>query len=257
MPCRQPLRKTVLIGSLLGLLITPALSAAQESHPPHWTYSGPESPKHWGTLDPSYSLCSLGHMQSPIDVRNAKPADLPVLKIDYQAVPLNIIDNGHTIQVNFPPGSTLTVSDRTYTLKQVHFHHPGEERINGKSFPLVAHLVHADADGHLAVIAVLFEPGTANPLIDTLWKNIPAEKEKVQDVPSVSVRVQDLLPSDRGYFTLAGSLTTPPCTEGVTWYVLKSHPTISPGQVAVFAKKYPMDARPVQPTNGREILQSK
>jgi carbonic anhydrase len=190
-------------------------------------------------------------------VKNAKPADLPILKIDYHAVPLNIIDNGHTIQINYAPGSTLTVGDKTYTLKQFHFHHPSEEHVNGKSFPLVAHLVHADADGHLAVIAVLFQPGTANPLIDTLWKNIPAEKEKAQDVPSVSVPAQDLLPSDRGYFTFAGSLTTPPCSEGVTWYVMKSHPSISPEQVAAFAKIYPMNARPIQPVNARKILQSK
>ena len=249
--------KTVLVGSMLIQFITPTFSAAQETHLPHWTYSGAESPKEWGKLDPAYSLCSLGRAQSPIDVKNAKSADLPILKIDYHAEPLNIIDNGHTIQINYAPGSTLTVGDKTYTLKQFHFHHPSEEHINGKSFPLVAHLVHADADGHLAVIAVLFEPGTANRLIDTLWKNIPAEKEKAQDVPSVSVRVQDLLPSDRGYFTFAGSLTTPPCSEGVTWYVLKSHTSISLEEVAVFAKKYPMNARPIQPTNGREILQSK
>lgn len=249
--------KTVLFICALGLVITPTFSTGQESHPPHWTYSGAEGPSHWGNLDPAYSLCSLGRTQSPIDVKDGKPADLPILKIDYQAVPLNIIDNGHTIQVNYPPGSTLTVGDKTYTLKQFHFHHPSEEHINGKSFPLVAHLVHADADGHLAVIAILFESGAANPLIDTLWKNIPAEKEKAQDVPSVSVRAQDLLPSDRGYFTFVGSLTTPPCTEGVTWYVLKSHTTISPDEVARFAKSYPMNARPIQPTNGREILQSK
>ena len=249
--------KTVLVGSMLIQFITPTFSAAQETHLPHWTYSGAESPKEWGKLDPAYSLCSLGRAQSPIDVKNAKSADLPILKIDYHAEPLNIIDNGHTIQINYAPGSTLTVGDKTYTLKQFHFHHPSEEHINGKSFPLVAHLVHADADGHLAVIAVLFEPGTANPLIDTLWKNIPAEKEKAQDVPSVSVRVQDLLPSDRGYFTFAGSLTTPPCSEGVTWYVLKSHTSISLEEVAAFAKKYPMNARPIQPINGREILQSK
>ena len=246
-----------MFASALGLLITSTLSTGQESHPPHWTYSGAENPKQWGKLDPAYSLCSLGRTQSPIDVKNPKLADLPVLKIDYEAVPLNIVDNGHTIQVNYPPGSTLTVGDKTYTLKQFHFHHPAEEHINGKSFPLVAHLVHADADGHLAVIAVLFELGTANSLIDALWKNIPAEKEKAQDVPSVSVQAQGLLPIERGYFTFAGSLTTPPCSEGVTWYVLKSHTSISPEQVAGFAKNYPMNARPIQPTNSREILQSK
>jgi carbonic anhydrase len=249
--------KTVLVGAMLGLLITRTFSAAQESHPPHWTYSGPESPKQWGKLDPAYSLCSLGRMQSPIDVKNAKTAELAVLKIDYQAAPLNIIDNGHTIQVNYAAGSTLIVGDKRYTLKQFHFHHPSEEHINGTSFPLVAHLVHEGPDGRLAVIAVLFELGAANPLIDTLWKNVPAEKGKAHDVPSVSVQAQDLLPSERGYFTFAGSLTTPPCSEGVTWYVLKSRTTISPEQVAAFAKIYPANARPIQPTNGREILQSK
>jgi carbonic anhydrase len=129
--------------------------------------------------------------------------------------------------------------------------------VNGKDFPLVAHLVHADAEGHLAVVAVLFDQGSANSLIDTLWKNIPSEKEQPQDIPSVSIQVQDLLPSQRGYFTYAGSLTTPPCSEGVSWYVLNSYATLSPQQVAAFAKIYPKNARPIQPTNSREILESK
>jgi carbonic anhydrase len=129
--------------------------------------------------------------------------------------------------------------------------------VDGKTFRLVAHLVHADADGHLAVVAVLFELGSANPLIDTLWTNIPSEKEKPQDIPSVSIQVHDLLPKERDYFTYAGSLTTPPCSEGVSWFVLKGYATVSPQQVGAFAKIYPMNARPIQPTNGREILQSK
>ena len=104
---------------------------------------------------------------------HAKPADLPALTFNYAATPLNIIDNGHSIQINVAPGSTLTVGDKTYTLKQFHFHHPSEEHVNGKGFPLVAHLVHQDADGHLAVVAVLFEQGEANALIDSLWRNIP------------------------------------------------------------------------------------
>jgi carbonic anhydrase len=249
--------KTVVLASMLGRLIVPTLGVAQESHPAHWSYSGPDNPKRWGKLDPAYSSCALGRTQSPIDVKNAKPSDLPALKIDYHAVPLNIIDNGHTIQVNYAPGSTVSVGDKTYTLKQFHFHHPAEEHINGKGFPLVAHLVHTDAEGHIAVIVVLSKPGAPNPLIDTLWKNIPAEKDKAQDVASVSVQAQDLLPSEHSYFTFQGSLTTPPCSEGVTWYVLQGHATISPEQVAAFAKIYPMNARPIQPTNGRQILQSK
>lgn len=245
--------KAPLLAVMLGSFVTLAVRAAQEHHPPHWTY---EHPEQWGKLDPAYSSCSSGRTQSPIDVKNAKPGDLPPLKTDYQDVPLNIIDNGHTIQVNYAPGSVLSVGDKTYALKQFHFHHPAEEHVNGRSFPLVAHLVHADAEGHLAVVAVLFETGTTNPLIDTLWQNIPSEKEEAKDVPSVSVRARDLLPGERGYFTFAGSLTTPPCTEGVTWYVLQSHATLSQEQIDAFARIYPLNARPIQPTNRREIRQS-
>ena len=247
----------VLFTSILGLIGLPVFSAAQEAHPPHWSYEGEEGSFYWGKLNSSYSACSMGQTQSPINIQGAKKADLPALKFNYQAVPLNIIDNGHTIQVNYAPGSTLAVGEKVYTLKQFHFHHPSEEHVNGKDFPLVAHLVHADAEGHLAVVAVLFEQGSANLLIDTLWKNIPSEKGKPQDISSVSIQVQDLLPTEHDYFTYAGSLTTPPCSEGVAWYVLKVHTTLSPEQVAAFATIYSKNARPIQPTNGREILQSR
>ncbi len=157
----------------------------------------------------------------------------------------------------YPGGSTLTVGGHTYALKQFHFHHPSEEHVDGKVYPLEAHLVHSDADGHTAVIAVLFDLGAANPLLDTMWKNIPAEKEKEADISSISINVADLLPADRGYFTYMGSLTTPPCTEGVTWYVLKAHATISKEQLEAFVKLYPLNARPIQPTNGRPIQETK
>ena len=230
--------------------ISPALS--QESH--SWGYSGATGPDHWSEVS---ATCGLGKSQSPIDILHAEKKPLPAITFAYHSSPLKIINNGHTIQVNYAPGSLLSVGEKTYTLKQFHFHHPSEEHINGRGFPLVAHLVHADSEGRLAVIAVLFETGAANALIDTLWKNIRAEKEKTEDVPSVSVQVRDLLPRERGYFSFEGSLTTPPCTEGVIWYVLLSHATISQEQVDAFAKIYPGNARPIQPTNGREILQSK
>jgi carbonic anhydrase len=159
--------------------------------------------------------------------------------------------------VNYAPGSTLTIGDTVYKLTQFHFHHPSEEHINGKKFDLVAHLVHADANGHLAVVAVLFHVGPANSLLDTLWKNIPAEKEKTVVLSSVSVNVQDLLPAERGYYTFAGSLTTPPCSEGVTWYVLKTPVTLSPEQLAKIVKLYPANNRPIQPAYQREILETK
>jgi len=254
---KQPYRKILSTLLTLCVILFWTASPAQEPHPPHWSYEGQEGPKYWGRLDPAYATCASGHAQSPIDIRHAKLAELPPLKFDYNSVPLNIINNGHTIQVNYPSGSTLTVGDKTYALKQFHFHHPSEEHINGRGFDLVAHLVHDDGSGHLAVVAVLFRTGPSNALLDAVWRNIPAQAEKATDVPSVSLNVKDLLPADHGYYTFAGSLTTPPCSEGVTWYVLKNQTTLSQNQLAAFAKLYPRDARSIQPLAGREVLETK
>jgi carbonic anhydrase len=172
-------------------------------------------------------------------------------------VPLNIIDNGHTVQENYAPGSTLTVGGKSYTLKQFHFHHPSEEHMNGRPYDMVAHLVHSDADGRLAVVAVFLKKGEANTFLDSVWRNIPSEKGKEVAVSSVTINLEDLLPADRGYYTFTGSLTTPPCSEGVTWYVLKHSVSLSGDQLAAFAKLYPNNARPIQPLNGREILETK
>ncbi len=241
---------------VLCLALIPTFACAQQAAP-EWSYKGAEGPADWGKLDPTYARCSLGHAQSPIDIKHAKKADLPNLKFDYNAVPLNLIDNGHSIQVNYAPGSSLTVGDKTYTLKQFHFHHPSEEHVNGHRYDMVAHLVHADAEGHLAVVAVFLKQGESSAFIDSIWKNIPTEKEKAVDVSGVSLNVKDLLPADRGYYTFTGSLTTPPCSEGVTWYVLKNPVTLSAAQVKTFAKLYPKNARPIQPVNGREVQETK
>ncbi len=249
--------KLYLTAVTLGALCAPRIGVAQEPSSSPCGYSGRDNPTRWGELDRAYSTCSLGRTQSPINIVGAQPADLPQLKVDYESAPLNIIDNGHTVQVTYPLGSTLKVGDKVYTLLQFHFHTPSEEHVEGRSFPLVAHLVHSDAEGHLAVLAILFTAGPANPLIDALWRNIPAEKGKAQEIRSVSIDAADLLPAGRGYITYEGSLTTPPCSEGVSWYVLKTHPTISPAQLAEFRKLYPGNARLIQPTNGREILQTK
>ena len=247
--------KTLALGWVLGVALSPTCTFGQKA--PEWTYKGAEGPSDWGKLDPAFATCAVGQKQSPIDIKNAKKSDLPPLKFDYKAVPLNIIDNGHTVQVNYAPGSTLTVGDKTYVLKQFHFHHPSEERINGQGYDMVAHLVHADAGGHLAVVAVLLKKGPSNPFLNTVWTNIPKEKEKAVDVSGVSLNVNDLLPADHGYFTFAGSLTTPPCSEGVTWYVLKNQSSLSAEQLQAFAKIYPLNARPIQPSNNREILETK
>jgi len=230
---------------------------AQESHPAHWSYEGTNGPKNWGQLDPAYATCAAGHAQSPIDIKDASLVDLPPLKFDYNSVPLSIINNGHTIQLDYAPGSSLKVGEKTYVLRQFHFHHPGEEHLNGRGFDFVAHLVHDDGNGHLAVVAILFETGASNALLDAVWRNIPARAERATNEQSVSLNARDLLPPDYGYYTFGGSLTTPPCSEGVTWYVLKSQSTLSANQLAAFAKLYPNNARPIQPLYGREILETK
>jgi carbonic anhydrase len=239
------------------LALHSALVAAEGS--PHWSYTGPTDPAKWGTLDKEYSSCALGKTQSLIDIRDdvAKKTDLPAINFDYQAATLKIIDNGHTIQIDYAPGSFITVAGKQYELLQFHFHKPSEEKLNGKSYDMVAHLVHKDRDGKLAVVAVLLAKGGANSLIKTLWDNLPKEKETETVVDAVKINVADLLPGNKAFYTFAGSLTTPPCSEGVTWFVLKNPTSISADEIARFARSYPMNARPVQPLNGREVRASR
>jgi len=219
---------------------------------PHWSYGGHGGPVEWGELDQTFASCKLGKVQSPIDIRGAKAAELPMIKFDYKPSPLKVIDNGHTIQVNYAPGSWIDVGGARYELTQFHFHKPSEEKINGKSHAMVAHLVHKGADGTLAVVAVLLDKGGANPTISEIWKNLPKEKEKEMSVNAM-VDAAALLPRDKGYYTFSGSLTTPPCSEDVRWFVLKIPTKIAQSEITAFGKLYPMNARPTQPLNGRAI----
>ena len=232
-------------------------AAAQHAAKPHWEYEGPHGPAHWGTLDPAYHACEAGTHQSPIDISHTTSADLPAIEFEYHPSALKLIDNGHTIQVSYAPGSFIAIAGKKYELKQFHFHHPAEEQVSGTSYPMVAHLVHQSADGKLAVVAVLLAEGAANDFVERLWRHLPAEQGKEISVPGAPVDVSTLLPADRGYFTYTGSLTTPPCTEGVTWFVLKTPVQISPNEIAAFAKKYPHNARPIQQLHGRVIQATK
>jgi carbonic anhydrase len=230
----------------LALIALPAL-ASEQAH--HWSYTGAEGPPHWpGT-------CSKGKAQSPIAIRStdANVEKLPPLVIDYRPDPLHIIDNGHTIQINVEKGSSISVGGHRFDLVQFHFHKPSEETIDGRQFAMVAHLVHKDAKGNLAVIAVPLKAGTPNPVIDTLWRNLPKQKEHEQSFHGVTISPGQLLPLNRAYFTYEGSLTTPPCTEGVRWFVLKSPNTVSLDQITRFSKLYRANARPIQPLNKREV----
>jgi len=235
-------------------LLAPGL-AALAAHG-HWTYTGQTGPAFWGTIEEDYHTCAAGRTQSPIDIRGASvhASDVPALEFNYQPSMLKIIDNGHTIQVNYAPGSFMSVGGKRYELQQFHFHKPSEERVDGKSYDMVAHLVHKDADGKLAVVAVLLtKSDTPNSLIKALWDNLPKKKEVETPVDKVTINATDLLPASRAYYTFSGSLTTPPCSEGVTWFVLKSPTVMSADEIERFGKSYPMNARPVQPLNGREI----
>jgi carbonic anhydrase len=238
-------------------MMTAGLLNADEEH--HWSYQGSTGPAKWATLEHEYETCGTGKAQSPIDIQDAvaKKSDLPPIVFDYKPSPLKIIDNGHTIQVNYAPGSSITVEGKRYELVQFHFHKPSEERINGRSFDMVAHLVHRDQDGHLAVVAVLLKKGGANRLVQTLWDALPRKKDE-EEVKSVEVNAADLLPSDKSaYYTFTGSLTTPPCSEDVTWFVLKSPMVVSEDEIIRFGHLYSMNARPTQPLNGREIRATK
>ncbi|MBZ2207662.1 carbonic anhydrase [Massilia soli] len=221
----------------------------------HWAYDGEFGPANWSKINAKWSQCGTGGRQSPIDIRDGMKVELEQLAFDYKPSSFSVVDNGHTIQVNLAGGNFLTVQNRSYELQQFHFHRPSEERINGKSFEMVVHLVHRDAEGKLAVLAVLLERGAAHNMIQTVWNNLPLEKHDTVQ-PSVVLDVSELLPERRDYFTYMGSLTTPPCTEGVLWMVMKQPIQASPPQMALFSRLYPFNARPVQANSGRVVKES-
>jgi carbonic anhydrase len=227
-------------------------------HPPHeWDYGKDHGPAHWGSLKPEFATCQSGHHQSPIDIDKTEMADLPPIQFAYGPSPLRIVDNGHTIQVNYGPGSSIRIGQRKLLLKQFHFHHPSEETIHGRHHQLSLHLVHADAAGRLAVVAVLLDPGPENAVVRQLWDHLPKQEGKEERHDDVRIDAADLLPADRGYYTFEGSLTTPPCTEHVTWLVLKQPVTVSSAEIARFSQRYPDDARPTQPLYDRVVKETR
>jgi carbonic anhydrase len=226
----------------------------QPQHEHVWDYEQAQGPSHWGELKPEFAPCKTGHRQSPIDIENPRKADLPAIEFDYKLSPLHIIDNGHTIMINYAPGSFIWVGGKKYALKQFHFHRPSEEKINGKGYEMSLHLVHANQEGDMAVVAVLLEKGQQNPVVREVWNDLPKQKEKEEMFDNVQINATGLLPTDRSYYTYAGSLTTPPCTENVMWFVLKHPVTISNEDIERFSRLYRHDARPTQPIYDRIVL---
>ena len=221
----------------------------------HWGYAGDGAPERWGELSPENRQCAIGTRQSPIDIRDGIRVDLEKINFDYRPSGFSVLDNGHTVQVNVAPGNALQVMGRRFELLQFHFHRPSEERINGRQFDMVAHLVHKDADGKLGVVAVLLERGRDQALIQTIWNNLPLEKGQALAAPGL-LDLSQLLPEDRSYFTYMGSLTTPPCSEGVLWMVMRAPVQLSVNQISIFSRLYPMNARPIQAGSGRLIKES-
>lgn len=238
--------------ALLSLFtVTGALAAG-----PHWEYEGHHGPAHWGEMDKDFEVCGLGKQQSPIDIRaTEKKAGLPALAFDYSASPLKIVNNGHTVQVNMDAGGGLLVDGHAYRLAQFHFHTPSEEMVKGSRYSMVAHLVHKDEAGKLAVVAVLIRKGKENAALKTVFDNMPIAAGPVHSVEGLGINVADLLPAKRGYYQFEGSLTTPPCSEGVKWYVLSTPVEASVAQIKAFQKLYRHNARPTQPLNGRVVLE--
>jgi len=237
----------------------PARPAAKPASSPHWGYTGDIGPDRWAELAPENKLCAVGTRQSPIDIREGLAVDLEKIGFDYRPSAFSVLDNGHTIQVNVAAGNGLSVMGRRYELVQFHFHRPSEERVNGRQFDMVAHLVHKDAQGRAAVVAVLLERGRddqAHPLIQTVWAHLPLEKGEALAATQAQIDLTQLLPAERGYYTFMGSLTTPPCSEGVLWMVMRQPVTLSAQQIGVFARLHPMNARPLQAGSGRLIKES-
>lgn len=246
----------------------------KDAHDVHWSYvDGPGGPENWGNLSKDNLACSKGKTQSPININidRAVKAELAPLEFLYRPSPLSIVDNGHTVMVNYGEGSNLLVDGRQYRLVQFHFHKPSEEAINGDRTDMVAHLVHQHHDGSLVVVGVLMstkkpspvrkswfgdEAVKENPMIQTLWNNVPLIKGKTE-MPGVIIDVNQLLPADRSYFTYMGSLTTPPCSENVLWFVMKNPIYVSEEQVKNFDRIYPMNARPLQPKGDRLIKETR
>lgn len=237
------------------LLIAASLSLASAALAGNagWSYDGNEGPDHWAHLTPEYGACA-GRNQSPVNLQGFVDARLEPIAFSYGAGGHEVVHNGHTVQVNYQSGSSIRIDGRDFALKQFHFHAPSENLIDGTSYPFEAHLVHADADGKLAVIAVLFEEGTANPALAAAWSAMP-EHGGEQHALAAPLDVESLLPADRSYYRFEGSLTTPPCTEGVHWLVMKQPMSASAQQIERFAQvMHHPNNRPVQPLNARLVL---
>ena len=244
-------------GSLVATILTTSLFAGV--HGTEWGYTGHTGPINWAELDPKYFMCEAGSNQSPINIEERSivttTKGLDKIKFKYSTKAKCVKNNGHTVQVNVEDGSSIKVDGIKFDLKQFHFHTPSENRIEGKSFPLEAHFVHVSESGKLAVVALMFENGKENRAIKKIWNHMSDNVGETSGCGTDKVGPKDFLPSNKKYYRFDGSLTTPPCSEGVRWFVLQKYSHISKEQVKKFAEVIGgNDNRPIQPINARKIL---
>lgn len=238
---------------LAGLALCPA--CAPKVLAADWSYEGAHGPAHWGDVDAASKVCSVGSQQSPIDIGATVRTSLPRLGFAWKKRVDTIVNNGHTIQVNVAEGSALAVGKERYQLVQFHFHRPSEHTVGGKSFPMEVHFVHQAPSGALGVVGVLMTTGRANPVFSRIVATMPREAGPAVKADA-AIDPNRLLPARHGYYGYAGSLTTPPCSEVVSWMLLTDPITVASADVDAFAKLYPMNARPVQKPNRRYVLRS-
>lgn len=218
----------------------------------HWSYDGSTGPEHWGELNPENSLCKSGKAQSPVDLKWSKPRKGGAIKLMYKSGPAKVVDNGHTVQVNVEPGNKAMIRGNTYELVQFHFHSSSEHTLSGNVMPMEVHFVHKDQKGDTAVIGAFLIAGNDNPEIDKIWNHVPQAKNEEVDAGTIDLAA--LLPSKKTYYHYTGSLTTPPCTEGVSWNVMNTPVTLSKEQILSFRALYSINNRPIQPLNGRKVI---
>ena len=235
---------------LSALFAAPALAGGPE---PHWDYESEAGPAKWSGIDSAFKACGIGKRQSPINIetRDSEKGGLKPIMFTYLPGPAEVVNNGHTIQVNLPNSGSARFDGLEYKLVQFHFHTPSEEKIDSMAQHMVAHFVHRAGDSKLAVVGVLFKLGKENAALKVVFDNLPKKQGLTFEIKEFNPA--DLIPADPTYFAYVGSLTTPPCTEEVKWQVMRTPIEISYAQLAAFKKLYKMNARPVQPINGRRV----
>ena len=229
---------------------------AQAAAPAQWQYSGEYGPTQWGRMQAAYALCDRGRRQSPIDIVATRRQALPALEFQYRSAPLRIVNDSHTVRVRFANGSRMLIGRESHTLQQFHFHVPGGDRVHGEEFAMSMHFLHKSSAGRLVSLVVLFRLGAENPALAALLPKMPARGQAERTLPDTQVDPALLLPAARGYYAYEGSLTAPPCTEGVLWLVMKQPLELSAAQLTRLSQMFPANARPAQPLHDRVVTES-